>query len=66
MYPNIKARGPVLFALVFAVTAFILSLLVLLAGSTPSFLLDVYIVLVTIHLSPSYVSKIIVCLTIIV
>lgn len=58
MYKYIsKVRGPVLFALVFAVTAFILSLLVLLAGSTPNFLLDAYIVLVTAHSSHLYTSE---------
>jgi hypothetical protein len=58
MYRYIKVRGPVLFALVFAVTAFILSLLVLLAGSTPNFLLDAYIVLVMIHYSHLYMQEV--------
>lgn len=51
MYRFINVRFPVLFALVFSVTTFILSLLVLLAGRTPSFLLDAYIVLVMIYFS---------------
>lgn len=53
MYERIKVRSPFLFAFVFTVTAFILSLLVLLAGSTPNFLLDAYMVLVMDH-SPPY------------